>query len=489
MAGAGWPALRIPRRLSPLKPAVRQQKGGPGLLSRVNYFLLTGAVDFFLLALLFVGFHIYRRGEIPSFWPLEAFLVTFVFCWGAIFVAGGYSNRTDKLSLEYATVHLMAFLVALPILLSVVYVFTAYTETHKPSRGVVIPAAISLALVSLAIRRSLDTRMTRRRKDRYFAMLGTPDDLRSLWHELLEKPREKPFRYRLYDVTGATSGPVAGPQSPHLQPWEARLLGSDSEEVEGVVMASPAGTLPPALRRSLAQAHLGGLRVYPAEAFAEAVFRKVLLREVDEEWVLDRELALAQSASYARVKQALDRLIALGLLLLFLPVMAGTALAILLLDGRPVLYRQNRYGEKGVIFPLYKFRTMKKRAEEGPIYTAEKDERVTLAGRFLRPTRLDELPQLWNVLVGNMSLIGPRAEWVRCVEQYEEEIPFYHLRHEVPPGLTGWAQVNFPYGSSVEDTKEKLRYDLFYIRNHSFLLDFQIVLKTVYVVMAKAGGK
>lgn len=472
-----------------LNPPVRQRKSGPGLFSRVNYFLLLSLVDFLLLAVLFAGFHIYRRGGVPSFWPVESFLITFLFCWGAIFVAGGYSNRTDKLSLEYSTVHFSAFLVTLPILLSLVYVFTAYTETYKPSRGVVIPGVISLALVSLAVRRSIDQRMTRRRKDRHFAILGGTDDLRSLWHELLEKPREKITTFRLYDVAGSALGPIAGERSPTVQPWDPRLLESGADELEGVVMAGPAGTFPTDLRKSLAQAHLDGLRVYPAEAFAESVFRKILLREVDDEWVLDRELALAQSASYARVKQALDRTIALGLLLIFLPVMLGTALAILLLDGRPIFYRQNRYGQKGMVFSLYKFRTMKRRTEEGSMYTAEGDERITALGRFLRPTRLDELPQLWNVLVGDMSLIGPRAEWVRCVERYEEEIPFYHLRHEVPPGLTGWAQVNFPYGASVEDTREKLRYDLYYIRNHSFLLDFQIVLKTVYVVLAKAGGK
>ena len=472
-----------------MKPSFRQRKGGPGLFSRVNYFLLASSADFFLLLLLFAGFHIYRRGGIPSFWPFEAFLITFVFCWGAIFVAGGYSNRTDKLSLEYSTVHLSAFLVTLPILLSFVYVFTAYTETYKPSRGVVIPSVASLALVSLAIRRSLEQRMTHRRRDRHFAILGDPDDLRSLWHELLEKPGEKYLEFRLYDAVRSSTGPIAGEGSPPVLAWDPDLLREKSGELEGIVMAGPAGRLPAGLRKSLAQAHLDGLRVYTAEAFAESVFRKVLLREVDEEWVLDRELALAQSASYARVKQALDRFIALALLLLFLPVMVLTGLAILLLDGRPILYRQSRYGEKGVVFDLLKFRTMKKRVEEGSIYTSENDERITALGKILRPTRLDELPQLWNVLVADMSLIGPRAEWVRCVERYEEEIPFYHLRHEVPPGLTGWAQVNFPYGSSVEDTREKLRYDLFYIRNHSFLLDFQIVLKTVYVVLAKAGGK
>ena len=472
-----------------MKASFRQRKGRPGLFSRVNYFLSLSTLDFLVLVLMFAAFHVYRRGGLPSFWPLEAFVISYFFCWAAIFVAGGYSNRTDKLSLEYSTVHLSSFLVVLQILPSFVYVFTAYAETYKPSRGVVIPGVASFALVSLAIRRSLEQRMTHRRRGRHFALLGNPDDLRTLWHELLEKPREKPLEFRLYDAAGGSSGPIAGETSPRIEVWDAKLLKEKSEELEGVVMAGHAAGLPPNLRKSLAQAHLDGLRVYTAEAFAESVFRKVLLREVDDEWVLDRELALAQSASYARVKEALDRAIALFLLLLFLPVMLLSALAILVLDGRPIFYRQNRYGQKGVVFTLYKFRTMKKRAEEGSIYTAENDERITTLGRIFRPTRLDELPQLWNVLVGDMSLIGPRAEWVRCVEKYEEEIPYYHLRHEVPPGLTGWAQVNFPYGSSVEDTREKLRYDLYYIRNHSFLLDFQIVLKTVYVVLAKVGGK
>lgn len=462
---------------------------GPGFFSRVNYLVGLFLCDFVCLLGVFIGFHIYRRGGIPDFWPVEAFLITLVFCCMAMFAAGGYSNRTDKLSLEYATVHLSSFAVMLPILLSVVYVFTAYLEATKPSRGVVIPGVISLALISLALRRAVDQRMNLRRRNRYFAILGDPDSLRSLWRELLEKPRDKCPEYRLHDVVGAGAGPVAGEGSPRLQPWGEDRLVSASKDLEGVVMACPAGVLPPGLRKQLAQAHLAGLRVYTAEAFSETFFRKVLLREVDDEWVLDRELALAQSASYARVKQLMDRLVAGFLLVLFLPAMAVTAVLILILDGMPILYRQSRYGQKGKVFSLLKFRTMKKRAEEGSIYTAENDERITGLGRILRPTRLDELPQLWNVLVGDMSLIGPRAEWIRCVEKYEEEIPFYHLRHEVPPGLTGWAQVNFPYGASVEDTREKLRYDLFYIRNHSFLLDFQIVLKTIYVVLAKAGGK
>lgn len=472
-----------------MSPKTRKRRLGSGLLSRINYFFGLTSLDFSVLAVIFALFQIYRRGGMPTFWPLEAFVITFFFCWVAIFVAGGYSVKTDKLSLEYATVHLTSFLVALPILLSFVYVFTAYSETMKPSRGVVIPGVFALALVSLAIRRMMETLITRRRRGFHFAVLGTSDDLRSLWHELFERSRTKTTDSKFYEIDRSVAGPISGENSPVALAWDPRLLETGPELLEGVALAGPATALAPATRKSLAQAHLDGLRVYTAEAFAENVFRKVLLREVNDEWVLDRELALAQSASYARLKEIVDKLIAMVLLLLFLPIMAVVALAILVTEGRPIFFRQKRHGWKGMTFTLYKFRTMKRRADEGSIYTEENDARITPLGKILRPTRLDELPQLWNVLVGDMSLIGPRAEWVRCVETYEKEIPFYHLRHEVPPGLTGWAQVNFPYGASVEDTKEKLRYDLFYIRNHSFLLDFQIVLKTVYVVLAKAGGK
>jgi lipopolysaccharide/colanic/teichoic acid biosynthesis glycosyltransferase len=235
--------------------------------------------------------------------------------------------------------------------------------------------------------------------------------------------------------------------------------------------------------------HLRGARVLTAESFAETVFGKIFLRDVDEEWVLDRELSLMQNENYARLKLLLDRGMAFLLLLLFLPIFLLISLAILVVDGWPIFYIQKRCGLRSRAFDVFKFRTMKNRKEEGSHYTGEKDDRVTLLGRILRPSRMDELPQLWNILVGDMSLIGPRAEWVKLVEKYETEIPFYHLRHEVPPGLTGWAQVNYPYGSNLEDTREKLRYDLYYIRNHSFLLDFQIVLKTIYVVLAKVGGK
>ncbi|HMJ06589.1 MAG TPA: sugar transferase, partial [Chthoniobacterales bacterium] len=159
--------------------------------------------------------------------------------------------------------------------------------------------------------------------------------------------------------------------------------------------------------------------------------------------------------------------------------------------GWPALFRQTRVGRDNQPFTVLKFRTMFARTDEemegDDIYTRVNDPRITRSGRWLRKLRLDELPQLWNVLRGEMSLIGPRAEWIRCAERYAQVIPYYHFRHLVKPGITGWAQVNYGYGESDEDAIEKLKYDLYYIRNYSLKLDLMIVLKTVHTVLFGKG--
>ena len=149
--------------------------------------------------------------------------------------------------------------------------------------------------------------------------------------------------------------------------------------------------------------------------------------------------------------------------------------------GAPFSFSQERVGREGRRFTLYKFRTMRRRGRRGERrhLHARTRSRVTRVDKWLRKLRLDELPQLWNVFKGDISLIGPRAEWIKCAERYEKKIPFYHFRHLVKPGITGWAQVNYPYGESDEDAVEKLKYDLYYIRHYSLKLDAMIVLKTL----------
>ena len=199
---------------------------------------------------------------------------------------------------------------------------------------------------------------------------------------------------------------------------------------------------------------------------------------------------LARNSPYHYLKRLCDIGLVAVLLALSSPLMVLAALAIWLVDGRPILFRQLRVGREGGLFTAYKFRTMRFDAPNGDtedIYTRENDPRITKVGRWLRKLRLDELPQLWNVLRGDMSLIGPRAEWIKCAERYEQKIPFYHFRHLVKPGITGWAQVNYPYGESDEDAIEKLKYDLYYIRHYSLKLDAMIVLKTVHTVLFGKG--
>ena len=170
--------------------------------------------------------------------------------------------------------------------------------------------------------------------------------------------------------------------------------------------------------------------------------------------------------------------------------MVLTALAVYLDSDGAILYRQERVGEKGKLFTLFKFRSMRVDAESGtPVWAQDGDDRVTRVGRIIRITRLDELPQLWNVIRGDMSFVGPRPERPYFVEQLASEIPFYQQRHSVKPGITGWAQVKYRYGSSVEDAIEKLRYDLYYIKHVSIALDLSIVFDTVKVILFGHGAR
>ena len=190
-------------------------------------------------------------------------------------------------------------------------------------------------------------------------------------------------------------------------------------------------------------------------------------------------------------KRVIDALVACAILLLTAPLMALTALAIRLESRGPVLFSQERVGRHGKVFRVRKFRSMSQDAEAAGagVWAQAEDPRVTRVGGLLRKTRIDELPQLWNVLNGEMSLVGPRPERPCFVEQLKELSPLYEQRHAVRPGLTGWAQINSGYAASFEASLEKLQYDLFYIKNLSILLDLSIMLSTIKTVLFARGGR
>lgn len=232
---------------------------------------------------------------------------------------------------------------------------------------------------------------------------------------------------------------------------------------------------------------LAGINVIEAINFCERETGRIELDLLHPGWMLFSD-GFRYSQSRDAAKRVFDIVISLALLALTWPLMLFAVLAILLETGRPVLYRQVRTGLNGRPFELLKFRSMVQDAEKGgAVWARENDDRITRVGHFIRNTRIDELPQLYNVLKGDMSFVGPRPERPEFVCDLVQKIPYYEARHRVKPGLMGWAQLKYPYGASVEDAAQKLRYDLYYTKNHSILLDLVIVVQTVEVILLGKG--
>lgn len=240
----------------------------------------------------------------------------------------------------------------------------------------------------------------------------------------------------------------------------------------------------------LLECRMAGIEVTDYLSFWEREAGQIDLDEVKPSWMA---LSSGFSADWLRhfVKRSLDVFLALVLLLLTFPLLILTAIAIRIDSKGPALYRQERVGAGSKHFAVTKFRSMTNGAEEDgvPQWAGVGDDRVTRVGAFIRRTRIDELPQIFNVLKGDMSLVGPRPERPYFVDMLTQEIPLYAARHNVKPGITGWAQVNYPYGASKEDAKAKLAYDLYYVKNESLFLDLVILLQTVRVVLMLVGSR
>ena len=260
------------------------------------------------------------------------------------------------------------------------------------------------------------------------------------------------------------------------------------EQVQLVLVAYPdrRGTLPV---EQLLEVKFRGVEVEEGVDFYERTNGKIYVRELKPSQLIFAEGFTARTTT-RRLKRILDVGISVFGLILAAPLMVMTIIAIKLDSRGPVLYKQVRAGEFGTLFTILKFRSMKTDAEKGGAqFAKENDDRVTRVGRFIRKTRLDELPQLWNVLKGEMSMVGPRPERPVFIEQLEQQVPFFKQRLYVKPGLTGHAQVRCRYGASAEDMLEKLQYDLYYIKSYSVLFDLSIILDTVKVVLLRIGAR
>jgi len=264
---------------------------------------------------------------------------------------------------------------------------------------------------------------------------------------------------------------------------------AQQRDVHRVILAMPdrRGTIPV---QELLTLRLDGVTIEEATSWLEKMSGRIEVEQLYPSWLIFAE-GFRFSAGFQILRRLLSLLASAALLVLVLPIIPFVILAIKLDSPGPVLYRQKRVGRGGATFYCYKFRTMRPDAEadSGATWALDDDPRITRAGRFLRISRLDEIPQLWCVLKGDMGFVGPRPERPEFVEWLSREIPYYPVRNVVRPGITGWAQVRYKYGNTLEDAKEKLQYDLFYIKNASFGLDLMILFQTVKIVLLGRGAQ
>lgn len=232
-----------------------------------------------------------------------------------------------------------------------------------------------------------------------------------------------------------------------------------------------------------------GYFIHTYADFSEIYLNRIPVENINDEWlILSKGFDNIFQNNYTRLKRVSDILLSVVGLILASPLMILASIAIKLDSRGPVIFSQIRSGKNGKTFTIYKLRTMRQDAEkDGAKWATKNDNRITPVGNFLRKTRVDEIPQMYNVLRGDMSFIGPRPERPQFDEELAGQIPYYMLRYLIKPGLTGWAQVNYGYGASVEDSKMKLKYDLYYIKNYSFYLDMIIVLRTILIVLFRKG--
>jgi sugar transferase (PEP-CTERM system associated) len=310
-------------------------------------------------------------------------------------------------------------------------------------------------------------------------ILGTGDRAERLLDGLRRRPG--------IEVAGWT-GDVPG--EPTKEMVASHVAGVVREKrVHRVIVAMPnrRGTLPV---YELLDLRLDGVKVEEATSWLERINGRIEVEELYPSWLIFAD-GFRSSSFFQATRLMLNFVAAFVGLLLFLPLWPFIMLAIKLDSPGPVLYHQKRVGRGGAHFYCYKFRTMQRDAEAdtGATWAADDDPRITRVGRFLRASRLDEIPQLWCVFKGDMNFVGPRPERPEFVESLSKKIPYYGVRHTVRPGITGWAQVQYKYGNTLEDAREKLQYDLFYIKNASIGLDLWIMFQTIKIVMLGRGAR
>lgn len=379
----------------------------------------------------------------------------------------------------------------LALLFGVIFLWTQWLAFG--STTMFVHLSLTIAFV-IAVRTRIDAILTRFGIVTRIAIVGTGSEGRQLAQEILRRREyghevccfvgaegdEEPVQLRTPNPGVRNVPVIASAQLPEF----ARRAG-----IKRILVATAdvGDALP---TEDLLRCKTEGFEVEDGHTFYERLLGRIFITGLSPRWLIFSD-GFVRSDRARAAKRLVDVVTATCLLVLTVPLCALVALAIKLEDGGPVLFRQRRVGRQGVCFNLLKFRSMRvdAEAETGPTWAESEDSRVTRVGRWIRKLRIDEIPQTWNVLCGDMSFVGPRPERPEFVAKLRAVIPYYDQRHAVHPGITGWAQIHFPYGATTEDARQKLEYELYYLKNFSVLMDAFIILRTIKIILFGWGSR
>lgn len=373
------------------------------------------------------------------------------------FIAGLYDLRILRNDIQ--VLRIFATAIVASTFLSVIFFYSAPFAPITPKTNLLIFAVI-FTIIELPLRRFLISRISV--KESLIGMILVDDNAVS--QRIIDALKFNPqLGYKIEKVLTGTVFPSD--------------IAAATEETGASLIVVPHHILSQnQIKTELYRLLSSGIAVYTLADFCELVFQFIPLNDIDENWFIEH--SVGESKFYDRLKRIFELVFSLTLLIILLPIGIIIALGIVLTSSGPALFIQPRTGLNWKAFQIVKFRTMRHNST-GPNWTLKNDSRITSFGKILRYTHLDELPQLANVVKGEVSFVGPRPEIPELADLYDREVPYYHIRQLVPPGITGWAQINYKPSSSVEDAATKFEYDLYYLKNRSWILDLAIIFRTI----------
>ncbi|MBT8114548.1 MAG: exopolysaccharide biosynthesis polyprenyl glycosylphosphotransferase [Arenicella sp.] len=446
---------------------------------RTRSVLILGA-DFFSIVGIFSMLYFIRLEKLPDYLEPELWLIVATFL-ATLFISGTYFKGQNTILPRLPVRTFFICLSAGVICIFWVYLLGPSQFNNYFGRGVLPVGTVLIGIAATLFRLFINRRYFHHEEGLELLYLGFSDSAKAFLQESENHAEIRSISIMTDEPVDAATGNFrllspGDTKSILQQSWNGIILDpnhqSDQDEASRLV----------SLR-------LQGTPVLSLSDYYERNWYMVPVNHIGDEWFLQSHgFMMLGSPITLRVKRLVDVILSIVLGAIAAPIILLCALLIKLTSAGPVLFRQTRIGLQGRPFTIYKLRTMIKDAEaEGAQWAEDDDPRITAVGNFLRKSRLDELPQVWNVLRGEMSFIGPRPERPEFTHELAEQIPYYDLRHMVKPGISGWAQVIFPYGASTEDSLKKLQYELYYIKNQSLLLDLNIMLRTLATVFQRAG--